>query len=115
MTYHESFLVRGGVVELEDGTVVLGVEVSVPQLAGLAHELILEVKVPILVLAIELKVFLLGHIVDSHDAVILLHRVVLESGRSKWNHLLEVVNLVDILSLVPDAIRLVNKDEILVL
>ena len=112
---HEIFFVISCTVELEDATVVLGAEVSMPQLVSRADKLILEFKVPVLVLTVELEVLSLGHVVDSHDAVVLLHGVVLKGRRSKRDHLLEMMHLVHVLSLVPDAIGLVNKDKILVL
>ena len=114
-TYHEGFFVRGCVVEGEDATFVLVVKVSLPQLASLAHELVLEVEVPVLVITVELQVLLLGHIVNGHDTIVLLHGVVLEGGRGIWHHLLKVVHFVDVLSFVPDAVRLVDENEILVL
>ena len=112
---HEGVLIFSFVWDLEDATIVLALEVSCPQATGLTHELILHVQVPVLVFGVELEVLTLRHIVDSHDSVILLQWVVLEGEHGVGDHLLEVMHLVDVFSLIPDTVWLVNEDQILVL
>lgn len=114
--HHHKFIVTLSLtLELEDASVVLIGEVSVPEATCLRHELILDIQVPVLVVSVELEVLALRHVVDGHDAIILLHWMVLEGQDGVWYHLLEVVNLVDVFSLVPDTVWLVDEDEILVL
>ena len=114
--HHHKFIVTLSLtLELEDASVVLIGEVTVPEATCLRHELILDIQVPVLVVTVELEVLALRHVVDGHDAIILLHWMVLEGQDGVWYHLLEVVNLVDVFSLVPDTVWLVDEDEILVL
>mmetsp|Transcript_8585 Transcript_8585/g.10038 ORF Transcript_8585/g.10038 Transcript_8585/m.10038 type:complete len:260 (+) Transcript_8585:85-864(+) len=112
---HEGVLVVGSVLDLEDTAVVLVAEVSEPEAARLRHELVLQVQVPVLVLAVELEVLALRHIVHRHYSVILIHRVVLQGRRCVRHHLLEMVDLMDVLGFVPEAVGLVDEDQVLVL
>ena len=107
------FVSCGG--QVEDAALILALEVTVPEAACLRHELVLHVQVPVLVLRVKLQILAFGHIVDRHDTVIFLHWVVLERQDRVGDHLLQVVDFVHVLGLVPDAVRLVYKDKVLVL
>ena len=115
-TYREFVIIRGLTTGyLEDGAIAATVEVAKPELTGLALELVLQVQVPVLVITVKLQVLALSHVVNRHDAIISLHRVVLEGADSIGNHLLKVVHLMNVLGFVPDAIRLVHEDQVFVL
>ena len=114
-TYHELILLILMSWQREDATVPLVFKVTLPKVAGLSHELILDIEVPIFILAVELEVLFLGHVIDRHYAVIFLLRMVVHSKDRVRHHLLKMMHLMDVLSLTPKAIGLVHKDEILVL
>ena len=114
-TYHELSLLIAFRRQRENATMSLAFEVTLPEIAGLSHELVFDIKVPIFILAVELEVLFLGHVIDRHYAVILLHRMVTHSKDGVRNHLFKMMHLMDILSLTPESIRLVDKDQILVL
>ena len=115
ITYSKLLLLRSLDIELEDGSIVLVAKVTDPQGACLSHKLVLQVQVPVLVLAVKLEVLALGHVVNCHYTVVSLHRVVLDGIHRVGNHLLKMVHLMDVLSLVPNTIRLVHEDKVLVL
>ena len=114
-TYHEFSLLIHLSRKREDATVPLVFEVTLPEVAGLGHELILDIKVPIFILAVELEVLFLGHVIDRHYAVIFLHGMVVHGKDRVRHHLLKMMHLMDVLSLTPDAIGLIDKDQVLVL
>ena len=62
---------------MEDASGFPAAEVTLPHGASRAHELILNIEVPIFVLSVELEVFALSHVIDSHNAVLLVQRVIL--------------------------------------
>ena len=114
-TYCELILLIALMRYIEDGTVPLAVEVTSPEAACLRHELIFDIEVPIFILAVELEVLFLGHVIDRHYAVVLLQGMVVHSKDRVRHHLLKMMHLMDVLSLTPETIGLVDKDEILVL
>lgn len=99
----------------ENATVPLAFEVTLPEISSLTHELVLDIKVPIFILAVKLEILFLGHVIDRHYAVIFLQRMVVHCKDRVRHHLLKMVHLMDVLSLTPDTIRLVDKDKILIL
>ena len=114
-TYHEFGLLIHFIRKREDATVPLVFEVTLPEIAGLGHELILDIKVPIFILAVELEVLFLRHVIDRHYAVIFLQGMVVHGKDRVRHHLLKMMHLMDVLSLTPNAIGLVDKDQVLVL
>ena len=61
---------------------MLIVHVSFPKTSSFGQEFILEVKVPVLVLLVELEVVLLRHVVHGQDAVVGVGRHIFDSGDS---------------------------------
>ena len=114
-TYHQSIIIIGFAFELENRTIALVIKVTVPERTCLSHEFVLEVQVPIFVFTVKFEVLALGHIVHSHNTVIFLHWVILECCNGIGHHLLKVVDLMNILGLIPDAIGLVHENQIFVL
>ena len=115
ITYSERLILGCPNIKLENASILLAFEVSYPQRACRCHKLVFYVQVPILVVAVQLEVLALSHIVHCDYAVILLRRMVLKSKHRVWNHLLKMVHFVYVLSLVPNSIRLVDEDKVLVL
>ena len=111
---HESFIVISGMVQFKDAAIVLAAEVTLPQASRRRHELVLHIHVPVLVLAVEFEVLALSHVVDGEDSIVLLLRVVLEGHDRVGDHLFKVMHFMHVLSLVPDAVWLVNEDKVLV-
>jgi len=117
---HINFHVRQGLLHggatshIEDTASVFVVEVVLPQSASVRHELFLNIEVPVLVIAVELKVILSVHVIDSDDTVVTLHRHILNGGDSIGDHLLHMVNFVNVFLLVPEAGGLVNKNKVLI-
>lgn len=114
-TYHELSLLIAFRRQRENATMSLAFEVTLPEIAGLSHELVFDIKVPIFILAVELEILFLSHVIDRHYAVIFLQRMVVHGKDRVRHHLLKMVHLMDVLSLTPDAIGLVDKDQILIL
>lgn len=106
------FLV-GTVRQIEDATIVL-VGVALPHAASLADEVLLDVHVPVFVLAVELEVVSLRHVVNGEDTVVTVHGKILNSSDRGGHHLLEVVNFVHMLSFTPEAVGTIDEHEVLV-
>ena len=100
--------------DIEDSAIVL-VSVSAPHRPSLVEEVLLYLHVPVFVLTVELEVLTVRHVIDSKDTVIAVHGKVLDRCDRGRNHLLKVVHLVHMLVLVPEPIRSVHEDEVLIL
>ena len=100
--------------KVEYPAVVL-VAVASPHAASLIEELLLDLLVPVLVLSVEPQVLPIRHVVHSEDPVVPLHGQVLHGGDWGWDHLLQVMHLVDVLGLVPEPVRTIDEDQVLVL
>ena len=109
----ECYLFVSSVREVEDAAVVL-IGVASPHGACLIEEVFLLLHVPVLVLAIELQIFTVRHVVHGQDAVFALHRHVLLSGDSRGHHLFKVVHFIHMLVLVPETVRAVDEDKVFV-
>jgi hypothetical protein len=68
----EGDLLVGAVSQVEYAAVVV-IVVALPQGAGLPQEVLLDVHVPVFVLAVELEVVPPGHVIDVEDTVIAVH------------------------------------------
>lgn len=88
ITYRKFLLVSRSRLESEDVSVALVAVVALPEVAGVCHEFILEVHVPVLVVIVELGVFAGGHATNVDDAVVLLHRHVLDGSHCVGRQLL---------------------------
>ena len=102
------------IIETPDTTIVLAVEVALPQSASRSHKFITHVQVPILFISIQFQVVFLIHIVDSNDSIIPLHRHILHSGYGERYHLLEMVHLINVFLLVPETGWLIHKYKVFV-
>ena len=87
-TYHELSLLIALSRQRENATMPLAFEVALPEIAGLSHELVFDIKVPIFILAVELEVLFLSHVIDRHYAVIFLQRMVVHGKDRVRHHLL---------------------------
>lgn len=98
----------------EDASVIFTVEVALPQRSSVSHKLVLNIHVPVLIFSVEFQVVASVHIVNCQNAIITLHRHVLDCCNCIGHHLLKMVHFVYVLLLVPKTCGLVNEYQVLV-
>jgi hypothetical protein len=70
--------------------------------------------IPILIITVELKVVSSRHAINCQDPIITIHSHILVSSDWRGHCLFKVMHLINILVLIPEAIRSINKDQVLI-
>lgn len=97
---------------LEDSSSVLISVSGVPKGPGFAEEIFFQIVVPVFVFTVEFKVVVLSHAVDSQDPILIIRTHILHGSHSSRNHLLKVVDLINVFLLTPEAVWTSDEDQV---
>lgn len=57
----------------------------------------------------------LSHVLDSHDTIWVIGRMILDCCNSRWDHLFKMMNFMDMALFTPESVWFSDKDEIFLL